>query len=115
MRERTGVASSVFVLTADELARVAADNPFLVDATDPSRLYVTFLAKGLRRADLAPPDPETIAPDQLRVGRRAVYHWCPEGLLACRVPATYWRAFSAGATTRNWRTVTRLLDRVDRG
>lgn len=54
----------------------------------------------------------TLAPEVVRVGAHAVYQWCPEGVLASKLPASFWRQFGPSATARNWRTVTRLADLV---
>ncbi|MGH3426889.1 MAG: hypothetical protein ACRDRI_26500 [Pseudonocardiaceae bacterium] len=81
-------------------------------ATDPSRLLVTFLAQPPDRAHLWEPDPVALAPEVVRVAERAVYQWCPNGVLASRVPASFWRQLVPVATSRNWRTVTRLVDLV---
>jgi len=36
------------------------------------------------------------------------YLWCPEGLLAGRLPEAVGRVLGDAATTRNWATVTKL-------
>lgn len=107
---RTGVASSMVLVEGSELARIAAENPLLEIATDPSRLMVGFVSK--------PPDPAlapdagSLAPEVLVVGERAIYQWCPDGVSASRVPASFWRQVAPLVTVRNWRTVTRLLELV---
>jgi uncharacterized protein (DUF1697 family) len=112
LHRRTGVRSAVLVASARELLAVAAENPLLDVATDPSRLLVTFLPASLDPAGLREPDPAALAPEVLRVGTRAVYQWVPDGLLASRVPASFWKQLGSLATTRNWRTVTRLVELV---
>ncbi|MGH3823677.1 MAG: DUF1697 domain-containing protein [Pseudonocardiaceae bacterium] len=110
--QHTGVQAAVVLLTAEELLVVAESNPLLDVATDPSRLLVTFLAEPPDPVRLHMPDPVTLAPEVVRVGTRAVYQWCPEGVLASKLPASFWRQFGPSATARNWRTVTRLVDLV---
>jgi uncharacterized protein (DUF1697 family) len=110
--ERTGVQAAVLLVSAGELLAVAAENPLLDVVTDPSRLLVTFLAEPPDTARLEVPDPAALAPEVLRVGSRAVYQWCPDGVLASRVPASFWRQFGRLVTSRNWRTVTRLANLV---
>ncbi len=53
-----------------------------------------------------------LTPEVMRVGTRAVYQWCPDGVLASRVPASFWQQIGPLATSRNWRTATRLVDLV---
>lgn len=110
--QRTGVQAAVLLVPAKELLAVAAENPVLEVATDPSRLLVTFLAEPPDMARLQEPDSAALAPEVLVVGARAVYQWCPDGVLASRVPTSFWRQLGPFATSRNWRTVSRLVDLV---
>lgn len=111
LRARTGVQAAVLVLSAEDLFAIAAENPLLDVASDPSRLIVTFLAER-PKAGLDVPDPAELAPEVVRVGARAVYQWVPDGLLASRLRPSFWAQFGPLQTARNWRTVTRLLDLV---
>lgn len=112
LHRHTGVQAAVLLVTAEELVAVAQDNPLLDVATDPSRLLVTFLAEPPDRTRLIEPDPATLAPELVRIGAHAVYQWCPEGILASRLPTSFWAQFGPLATSRNWRTVTRLVTLV---
>ena len=105
---RTGVASSMVLITGEDLRRIAAENPLLQTATDPSRLMVGFASQP-PDSSLAP-DARTLDPEVLVVGERAVYQWCPDGVSNSRVPESFWRQVAPVVTVRNWRTVTRLLD-----
>lgn len=103
-----GISSRVTVLIAAELAGVVADNPLLDIADDPSRLLVAVLRDPADRARLEPLARLDWAPERLAVGSRAAYLWCPEGLLASRLPDAVGRALGDAVTTRNWATVTKL-------
>ena len=107
---RTGVASSVLVVGGDALLRIAAENPLIEVATDPSRLMVGFTSQP-PDGSLAP-DAASLAPEVLVVGERAVYQWCPDGVMASRVPASFWKGVAPVVTVRNWRTVLRLVKLV---
>jgi uncharacterized protein (DUF1697 family) len=37
------------------------------------------------------------------------YLWCPEGILASRLPEAVGRVLGDAVTTRNWSTMTKLL------
>lgn len=112
LHRQTGVQAAVLLVAAEELVAIAEDNPLLAVATDPSRLLVTFLAAPPDPARLHLPDAAMLAPEVVRVGARAVYQWCPDGVLASKLPASFWRQFGPSATARNWRTVLRLVDLV---
>lgn len=105
---RLGVSSRVTVLTAAELAAAVTENPLLEVANDPSRLLVAFLAKPSDRSRLKPLVEQDWSPEVLSVGTRVAYIWCPEGILASRLPEAVGRALGDGVTTRNWATVTKL-------
>ena len=105
---RTGVSSSVLLIDGAALRRIVAENPLLDVATDPSRLMVGFSSQP-PDGSLAP-DAATLAPEVLVVGEHAVYQWCPEGVMASRVPASFWKGVAPVVTVRNWRTVMRLVD-----
>lgn len=107
---RAGVASSVLVVGGDALRRIAAENPLIEVATDPSRLMVGFTSQP-PDGSLAP-DAASLAPEVLVVGERAVYQWCPDGVMASRVPASFWKGVAPVVTVRNWRTVLRLVKLV---
>ena len=107
---RTGVSSSVLLIDGAALLRIVAANPLLDVATDPSRLMVGFTSQP-PDGSLAP-GAATLAPEALVVGEHAVYQWCPDGVLASRVPASFWRQVAPVVTVRNWRTVLRLVELV---
>jgi uncharacterized protein (DUF1697 family) len=113
IREAKGLEVTVLVLPAAELGRVADANPFLDGEGDHSRLYVTFLATS--------PDPTRVAaleqvadaaaPDSFRLGSDAVYLSCPNGYGRTKLNnALFEKKLGVAATTRNWRTVTALIE-----
>ena len=104
---RTGVSSSVLVIDGDQLLRIAAENPLSEMATDPSRLMVGFTSQP--PDDSLAPDATSLVPEVLGVGEHAVYQWCPDGIMASRVPASFWKGVAPVVTVRNWRTVLRLV------
>ncbi|WP_227496949.1 DUF1697 domain-containing protein [Planctomonas psychrotolerans] len=115
---RTGVQSSVLIFDADTFRRVVAENPLTESSDDDSRLLVTFLDRDLDddqvdAAGVSRPGESVLAPEELAIGSRAVYQWCPDGVLHSKVPRRFWKQFPHNATARNWRTVTKLLARLD--
>ena len=115
---RTGVQSSVLVFDEESFRDIAESNPLVDVSEDDSRLVVTFLGRPLEEheresADIARPGESMLAPEQLAIGRSALYQWCPDGIPQSKVPARFWKQFSHGLTQRNWRTVTKLLARLE--
>ena len=100
-----GFEVAVLLRTPAELAKVVKRNPFGADA------YVTFL-------DVAP-DPKLVTaidgdaylPDEFVVDGREVFVRCPNGYGRTKINNTFFeRKLTTHATTRNWNTVTLLLD-----
>ena len=108
LAKETGVSARVTVLTARELAEVVAENTLAEVATDPTRLFATVLMDKSDRAKLEPLEKEHWAPEMLTIGTHAVYQWCPDGLLAGRLPEAVGKVLGDAATTRNWSTITKL-------
>jgi len=111
---RTGVQSSFLLLSAAEVRAIAEQNPLVALASDPSRLVVSFLSERPDPEQVQLPEAQGLAPEVLVLGERALYQWCPDGLMASRVPPAFWRQLApAVVTARNWRTVVTLLALLD--
>lgn len=106
-----GLDVPVVVRSGEELARIVAENPFPEAAADPKTLHVTFLS--------AEPAPERVAAlaevergeDDYRVAGADVYLFYPNKTTGARfMPTGLGKALGVVATSRNWRTVTRLAE-----
>jgi uncharacterized protein (DUF1697 family) len=110
-----GFRPSVICRTAAEMKAVAARNPFAKRADlDPSRLAVCFLAcepSNLARARLLQIKAE---PEELRIGRNELFIYFPNGMARPKLsmPAVE-RAVGTPMTSRNWNTVTKLLEMAE--
>ena len=106
-----GVGTTVLLRSADELAHVVANNPFLAREDDLAKFHVTFLADAPdpdRAARLAPPPGQ---PEELALVGREVYLRYPNGYGRSKLNHAYIeRHLGVAATNRNWNTVTRLCE-----
>ncbi|HET9658238.1 MAG TPA: DUF1697 domain-containing protein [Kineosporiaceae bacterium] len=107
--QRLGLRTGCLVLTGEELLGVVAGDPFGESAGNGSRYVAIFLSAdpdpGLRIGH----DPVELDPQRVRVGRRVIYQWCPDGILAAPpVGGFVERHWKVSATARNWNTVTKL-------
>jgi uncharacterized protein (DUF1697 family) len=107
-----GFHSDVIVRTPGELRDVVRKNPFgSRRGIDPKRLAVTFLAgdpgKEARGKLLA----IKTEPEELRIDGRELYIYYPDGMAR---PKLTWpiieRALKTSGTSRNWNSVTKLLE-----
>jgi uncharacterized protein (DUF1697 family) len=72
---------------------------------------VTFLADRPAAGALASIDPSAYGTDEFAVVGREIYLHTPGGYGRTKLNNTFWeRKLNVAATTRNWNTVTRLLE-----
>jgi uncharacterized protein (DUF1697 family) len=105
---RLGVAARVMVLDRDELSCVIEDNPLTGVASDPSRLLTFVLADTKLRALVEPLAGQDWQPGALALGRRAVYVWCPDGVLESKAATAVGKQLGDKTTSRNWSTMSKL-------
>jgi uncharacterized protein (DUF1697 family) len=106
-----GVDIAVVVRTRNELAAVVRRNPLGDVAANPKLYQVTFLAQKLgaeartRLTELA------LDSERVVVAGREVYAWHPAGVARSKLWAFLAsRSLGVTATSRNWTTVTKLLE-----
>ncbi len=105
---RCGFSARITLLSAAELVEILAGNPLLGVATEPTRLMAGVLADPADRGRLEPIAARDWGAEALALGRRVVYYWCPEGLLASPLAEAIGRALGDGVTSRNWATMVKL-------
>lgn len=108
-----GFEVPVTVLSADEVLAAVAANPF-PDADDPSRLFVTALT-GDAPSRLMPVADQDHAPEAFALVGRFAYAWCPDGALGGPLWPAVDRAVGPDGTTRNLRTMERLVTGLQEG
>ena len=113
IESKLGVFARVLTITAGDLGRVVAENPFEGIADNPSRFLVTFVKEPADLAKLAPLSKQDWLPDMLALGTHAAYLWCATGILESKLGAAANRLLGERATTRNWATVLKLHALLD--
>src|SRR6266545_2085894 len=103
-----GLNVTVLLRTKTQLARALAGNPF--SGREP-KLHVTFLAATPDRRLVRDLDPTRAKPDEFRVAGREIYLHCPNGYGRSKLTNAYFeKQLGVAATTRNWKTVTKLAE-----
>jgi len=98
-----GMNVPVILRTGEEMAAIAANNPF-----PPPPVYVTFLAD---LPDTTVVEVQGAEPDEFAVRGREIYLHCPGGYGNTKLNNALWeRRLRMAATTRNWKTVTKMAD-----
>jgi uncharacterized protein (DUF1697 family) len=105
LEDRFGFAIPVIVRTAKQLESIVEADPLGDLATEPKLYLVAF-------CDGTPKLPDVDAGDeQFVVKGREIFMWCPNGFNDSRLRKAFTdRALGVTATTRNWRTLTKLND-----
>jgi uncharacterized protein (DUF1697 family) len=109
-----GLQSTCLVRTAAELQAVVDADPFGETAANGSRYLALFLSAQPSAALLREHDPCALAPDEIRLGDRVLYQWCPSGFMDAPALGPFVEKHLGVRTTgRNWNTVTKLVALVD--
>jgi uncharacterized protein (DUF1697 family) len=112
--DAVGLDVDVVVRTRDELAKVVRRDPLGKVATDPKRYQVSFLSEKLDPAVVRKLREAAVEPEQLVVSGREIYAWHPAGVARSKLWAQLaGRGLGVTATSRNWTTVTSLLELAD--
>jgi uncharacterized protein (DUF1697 family) len=113
IRRDLGLSVTVLVRTRPQLAKVHAGNPFAKSGKESTKLHVTFLAEKPDLALVPELDPERAEPDEFEVVGQEVYLHCPNGYGRSKLTNAYFeKKLGVAATTRNWKTVTKLAELV---
>ncbi|MER5304409.1 DUF1697 domain-containing protein [Streptomyces lasiicapitis] len=111
-----GFTVQVLVRDAAYLKAVAESCPFPADTLEGKQLHVTYFSAPVAADRFAGVDQAAFLPEEFRLGDRALYLYAPEGLGRSKLGETLMRpALTKGliATSRNWNTVTKLVEMTD--
>ena len=105
-----GFEPRVVVLTLGEIENAAAGNPFPEAAKDPKSLHLFFLAEVPKKPDLKSFESLKTPTERFVLKGRTFYLHTPDGFGRSKLAARAEKLLGVGATARNWRTVTTLVD-----
>jgi len=110
IEERFGFESTVMVLSAAELTRAAAGNPFAQADDEPRSVHLFFLAQRPSQPDLTAMKRLETASEAFVLADRVLYLHTPDGFGDSKLAARIEKLLGVPATARNWRTVTKMLE-----
>ncbi|MFG2156468.1 DUF1697 domain-containing protein [Streptomyces olivaceus] len=113
IEKRFGFPVDVLVRDHAYLRAVAEACPFPAADLEPKQLHVTYFSAPVDEERFAPVDRSAFRPEEFRLGDRALYLYAPDGLGRSRLAeALAGPRVNKGliATTRNWNTVTKLVE-----
>ncbi|OAH11100.1 hypothetical protein STSP_55920 [Streptomyces jeddahensis] len=111
--ERFGFTVDCLVRDGTYLRRVADACPFPAASLEAKQLHVTFFSEQVGPERFAEIDPAAYLPEEFRLGERALYLYAPEGLGRSKLAEALSRPRvlkGIVATSRNWNTVTKLVE-----
>jgi len=106
-----GLDIAVFVRTKAQLKKAVDANPFLKAGKDADTLHVMFLDAKPAAAKAKELTGKDWAGDEIAVVGTEAYLHCPNGYGRSKLGNAYVeKQLGVGATTRNWRTMKKLLE-----
>ncbi|PRH79009.1 hypothetical protein C6N75_11940 [Streptomyces solincola] len=108
-----GFRPACLVRDAAYLRAVADACPYPAAELEPKQLHVIYFSAPVGAERFAGLDPAAFAPEDFRLGDRALYLYAPDGLGRSKLADALARpALLKGltATTRNWNTVVKLAE-----
>ena len=102
----------------EELRDVFENNPLIengeIEFIEPGAiktLYVTFLSEAPDKSDWEKINPDEYAPERFSLRGRAIYLHFPAGAHKAKLSNNFFeKKLNLEATTRNWRTVSKLVE-----
>ena len=114
--ERFAYRTPVILRTVEQLRDATLHNRFLEAGAAPETLYVMFLADTPASASVQKLDPDRSPPDAFHVRGQEIYLHLPVSVANSKLTNAYFDTkLSTIGTSRNWRTVTRLLELMESG
>ncbi|WP_320776922.1 DUF1697 domain-containing protein [Streptomyces sp. CRN 30] len=113
VERRFGFAVDVIVRDHAYLRSVVDACPFPAAELEPRQLHVTYFSAPVDEERFAGVDRSAHLPEEFRLGDRALYLYAPDGLGRSKLAEQLARPrVNKGvvATTRNWNTVTKLVE-----
>ena len=103
----------VIVLSAAELKTITRNNPMNDGTRDEAFLHVTFLAENPAAFNLSEIGAKKQGNEEIMISGKVVYLYCPHGYGKTKLTNTFLESkLKVAATTRNWKTVTELVEMV---
>ncbi len=109
-----GFRPAMILRSAASWRKMVDANPFLAAGRPGDGLHVACLAGAPAPSRAQRLDPEALAPDAFVLAGADVYLWLPNGVARANLTnARLDKAFGTVSTLRNWRTVLKLLERLE--
>ncbi len=106
-----GLEVPVIMRSRVQLAKLLTANPFAAAESEPTKLHVTFLAGRPHRAGARALNALDHGADRFHIVGREIFAHLPNGYAGTKLTnALFEKHLRVAATSRNWRTVTKLAE-----
>jgi uncharacterized protein (DUF1697 family) len=104
---------AVFVMTKDELKKIIEKNPYKNE--DINKLYVTVLSEIPPENPIEKIDKAKDESEKFSISGKEIYLLIPGGYGRTKLSNDFFeKKFNMSATTRNWKTINKLLEIADK-
>ena len=110
IRKRFGFEPQVLVLKPEDLQKALEANPFPEGESEPKTLHLSFLASVPEKPDLEALESLKKESERFVLKKRVFYLHAPEGVGRSKLAACIENKLGVAATSRNWRTVTKVME-----
>ena len=108
---RFGYQIPVLTRSAEEFKNIVRANPFMQAGAEADKLHVVFLEELPTGDQVESLDQNRSPGDEFAVMGCEIYLHCPNGFAKTKLTNTYFDSkLSTVSTTRNWRTVQKILE-----
>lgn len=109
IEKQFGFKPRVLILTQDEMQEAASANPFPGGEDDPSRLHLSFLTENPETPDLQKLEDFKADSERFALWDHVFYLYAPDGIGRSKLAGSIEKALGVPATSRNWRTVQKIM------
>jgi uncharacterized protein (DUF1697 family) len=107
-----GFDPNVLLLPAEAFAQAIKANPFPEAEADPKSLHLSFLTANPEQPDLAGMENIRTETERFILRNRVFYLHAPDGIGRSKLAARVEKLLGVPATSRNWRTVNKIMEMV---
>jgi len=111
IKSKLGFDVQVIVVTPEEIEYVIQNNPFFKKKKESERLYVTFLSENPLTENIKKLHTVDYSPEEYIIDGRYIYLFAPNGYGKAKLNNNFVEnKLKVFGTTRNWKTVNKLLE-----
>ena len=113
IKKSHGFEPQVLLLTREEMVRAIESNPFPEAESEPKTLHVHFLASMPKDPDLGALESIKSDRERFALEDKVFYLHAPDGIGRSKLAANAEKFLGVAVTSRNWRTVCKVMTMVN--